>query len=164
MTHHLALSLLVALVLLFASVSGAGETFPVVHNEPITIHIVDGKDGQPLAHVHLSLVAGYDQHDLHLEMWRQEALTDDHGSARLPDELANLPFLQVTVAKSPLCANSHSATFSIDRIRNNGLSAPNSCGIATAEAAPGVFTVFVKRSDATQKTHSHGLSFLGKKN
>jgi hypothetical protein len=97
-------------------------------------------------------------------MWRQEALTDDHGSARLPDELANLPFLQITVARSPLCANSHSDTFSVDRIRNNGLSAPNLCGQITAEVAPGVFTVFVRGRAATEKKSSHKLPFFAKKN
>jgi hypothetical protein len=36
------------------------------------------------------------------------------------------------------------ASFSVELIRRDGLSAPNRCGTATVEDEPGVFTVFVK--------------------
>jgi hypothetical protein len=140
------------LLLLAAQVRGADETFPVVHNDPITIRILDGTDGRPLAHAHLSLVAGYNQRDHHLEMWHEDALTDDHGRARFPDALANLPFLQIRVAKQHICQpDSGSATFNVDRIRRDGLSTANRCGTATVEDAPGVFTVFVKIKNAAPK-------------
>jgi hypothetical protein len=93
----------------------------------------------------LSLLAGYNQRDLHLAMWHDDVSTDDHGIARLPNELANLPLLQISVAKSPACeAHAGSATFSVDRIRRDGASTPNRCGTAISEDLPGVFTVFVK--------------------
>jgi hypothetical protein len=126
-------------------VRGADEDFPVIHNETITIRILDGVDGHPIPHAHLSLLAGYTQRDLHLEMWRQEALTDDHGRARLPNALASFPLLQISVDKNPTCeAHAGSATFSVDLIRRDGVSTPNRCGTAISEDAPGVFTVFVK--------------------
>jgi hypothetical protein len=103
MIRSLALSFGAGLAILAAQVSGADETFPVVHNEPITIRILSGKTAQPLAYAHLILVAGYDQRDLQLQMWHEEALTDDHGNARLPGALANLPLLRVWVAKKQLC-------------------------------------------------------------
>jgi hypothetical protein len=110
-------------------VRGADEDFPVVHSEAITIRILDGSDGHPISHAHLNLLAGYNQRDLHLEMWRQEAFTDDRGKARLSDALANLPFLQISVARKPACeAHAASATFSVDLIRRDGLSTPNRCG------------------------------------
>jgi hypothetical protein len=128
-----------------AQVRGAVEVFPAVHGDPITIRILDGKDGHALAHARLSLVAGYNQRDLHLEMWRTEAITDDRGGARLPDALANLPLLQIAVAKTPVCqAHSGSATFSVDLIRRDGVSTANRCGTASTENTPGVFVVFVK--------------------
>jgi hypothetical protein len=93
------------------------------------------------------LIAGYDQNDLHDQLYRQEALTDAHGQARLSKQLGNLPWLQVWVNKKPLCqAHPRNDNFSVELIRRDGLSAPNRCGTATVEDAPGVFTVFVKSS------------------
>src|ERR1035437_1469055 len=145
MIRPLALSLAAGMALLTATVSGADETFPVVHNEPITVRILSGRDGQPLAHVHLVLIAGYDQSDIHGQLFREEVLSDAHGQARLSNQLANLPWLQVWVNTKPLCqAHARTTSFSVERIRRDGLSAPNRCGTATVEDAPGVFTVFVK--------------------
>ncbi len=141
-----------ALVLLAATAGGADETFPVVHNEPITVRVLSGKSGQPLAHAHLTLTAGYSQRDLQLAMWHEDALTDDQGKARLPSELANLPYLEIKVAKKHLCmAGPSTAAFSVERIRRDGLSAANRCGTVTVENAPGVFTVFVKGKNAKAK-------------
>src|ERR1039457_4384758 len=98
MIRPLALSLAAGAALLTATLNGAAETFPVVHNEPITVRILGGKDGQPLAHLHLVLLAGYDPSDLHDQLFRAEVLTDDHGLVKVPKQLANLPWLQVWVA------------------------------------------------------------------
>ena len=145
MIRPLALSLAAGMALLTATLSGADETFPEVHNEPITVRILGGKDGQPLAHLHLILLAGYDQGDLHDQLYRAELLTDTHGQARLPKQLANLPWLQVWVSKKPLCqAKPRGESFSVELIRRDGVSAPNRCGMATVEDEPGVFAVFVK--------------------
>jgi hypothetical protein len=133
------------MVLLTATLNGAAETFPVIHNEPITVRILGGKDGLPLAHQHLTLLGGYDQSDLHDQLYRSEVLTDSHGQVKLPRQLANLPWLQVWVDKKPLCqAKPRGENFSVELIRRDGLSAPNRCGTATVEETPGVFTVFVK--------------------
>lgn len=124
---------------------GSAESLPVVHHEPITIRILSGKDGLPLAHLHLILIAGYRASDLREQLFREEALTDARGQARLSSQLANLPWLQVWVDKKPLCqVHPRTASFSVERIRRDGLSAPNRCGTATVEDAPSVFTVFVK--------------------
>jgi hypothetical protein len=132
-----------------AQVRGADEVFPVVHDDAITIRILDGADGHPIPHAHLSLLAGYNRRDLHLAMWHDDVSTDDQGKARLPDELANLPFLEIGVGKQHICeAGSGSAIFSVDRIRRDGLSTSNRCGKATVGDAPGAFTIFVK-----SKTH-----------
>jgi hypothetical protein len=135
------------MALLTATLCGADETFPVVHNEPITVRILGGKDGQPLAYYHLLLIAGYDQNDLHDQLYRQELLTDAHGHVRLPKQLANLPWLQVWIDKKSLCqAHPRRDSFSVELIRRDGLSAPNRCGTVTVGDAPGVFNVFVKSS------------------
>jgi len=148
MIRPLALSLAAGMALLTATLCCADETFPVVHNEPITVRILGGKDGQPLAHLHLVLLAGYDQGDLHGQLYRAELLTDAHGQVHLPKQLANLPWLQVWVAKKQLCqANPRGESFSVELIRRDGVSAPNLCGTATVEDAPGVFTVFVKSKE-----------------
>jgi hypothetical protein len=145
MIRPIAISFAAALSLLTASVCGADEPHSVTHNEPITVRILSGKDGQPLAHSHLILIGGYDQDEIHDQLWREETLTDAHGQASLSKQFANLPWLQVWVDKKPLCqANPRKTSFSVERIRRDGLSAPNRCGTATVEDAPGVFTVFVR--------------------
>jgi hypothetical protein len=145
MIRPIALSLAAGVALLTAAISGAGESFPVDHSEPITVRILNGRNGQPLAHLHLVLIGGYDRHDLHDQLFLEEALTDAHGQVRLSNQLANLPWLQVWVNKKPLCqAHPRKASFSVEEIRRDGLSAPNRCGTATVEDAPGIFTVFVK--------------------
>ena len=134
-------------VSLAAAAGPTNEIFPNAHSEPIIIRILDGKHGQPLVHVHLILVAGYDKRDIRLRLWEDEALTDDQGRARLPNQLANLPFLRIKVAKKHMClANAGATLFSVEQMRGAGLSAPNRCGFATVTDAPGVFTVFVKAS------------------
>jgi hypothetical protein len=149
MIRLLAQPLAAGLILLAAPICGADEVFPVVHNEPITIRVLSGRDGHPLAKAHLTMVAGYNQRDIDLRMRREEALTDAHGVARLPNALANFPLLVVTIAKMRLChRNGREAVFSTERIRNDGLSAPNRCGTAIVQDAPGVFTVWVKTGKA----------------
>jgi len=134
-----------ALLLLTASASRADETFPVVHDEPITVRVLDGLNGKPLVHAHLLLIAGYDKEQLKMQTWREEALTDANGKAVLSKQLDNLPFLQVWVLKEKTCqSNPRSDVFSIDRIRRDGLSTPNLCGITSVENTPGSFTVFIK--------------------
>jgi hypothetical protein len=139
------LSLAAGLALSTAAFCRANETFPVVHNQPITVRILSGKNGLPLSSLHLALLGGYDQSDLHDQLYREEVLTDALGNVRLPKQLANLPWLQVWVRKMPLCQSApRKASFSVELIRRDGLSTPNLCGPVSAQDAPGVFTVFVK--------------------
>jgi hypothetical protein len=147
-----ALILAAGMALLTAVNCGADETFPNVHNEPITVRILGGKNGLPLAHQHLILIAGYDRNDLHDQIFREEAITNAQGQVRLSNQMANLPLLQVWVDKNPLCqANPRAAGFSVEQIRRDGLSTPNRCGTVTVEDAPGVFTVFVKSKEVKVK-------------
>jgi hypothetical protein len=149
MFRHFAQPLGAGLILLAVQVCGADETFPVVHNEPITIRVLSGRDGHPIAGAHVILTAGYDQRDINLHLRREEALTDEHGNARLPSALANFPLLLVSVAKKHLCqGDHHGSVFSVERIRRDGLSAPNRCGTVSVEDAPGIFAVWVKTGKA----------------
>jgi hypothetical protein len=141
----LAAGLATGLAMRAAAQGHAVESLPSVHNEPISVRILNADDGKPLAHVHLVLIAGYDMGEIHDQLWREETLTDDRGEAQLSRQFANLPFLQVWVTKRKLCQQNPGAkSFSVETIRRDGVSAPNRCGIATVENAPGVFTVFVK--------------------
>lgn len=154
MIRPLAISLAAALSLLAAPFCGADEPDSVNHSEPITVRVLSGKDGQPLVHTHLILIAGYDQGEIRDQLWREETLTDALGQARLSKQFANLPWLQVWVDKKPLCQDTPRKTsFSVERIRRDGLSTPNRCGAATVEDAPGLFTVFVQtgKKDAPAK-------------
>lgn len=123
---------------------------PVVHHEPITVRVLDGRGGVPLARVHLMLIAGYDERDLHQGLWQEEAVTNGAGFARVPDSLVNFPYLQVVVARHRMCIGDVSQSrFSMERIRFAGLNSPNRCGVLTVENLSGVFVIFAKakRSD-----------------
>ncbi len=152
----LAAGLALGLALPAAAAGNAGESFPVNHEDSIAVHILNGRNGQPLGHLHLILIAGYNQQDMRDQFWREEVISDAHGQVRLSNQMENLPWLQVWVGKKKLCqAKPRTASFSVDLIRRDGLSAPNHCGMATVEDAPGVFAVFVKGSRSASK-HKRG--------
>jgi hypothetical protein len=141
----------------------ADEIFPVVHNDTITVRVLNGKYGVPITHAHLTLAGGYDARDIGLRFWQEELLTDKNGEMRLPNGLANLPFLQILVAGHKLCqAHPKASMFSVDRMRRDGLSAPNRCGTFAVEDAPGVFTVFVNGDNgAPPVIRTGGTSAVG---
>ncbi len=153
MNRNWTICVAVAMVLLAAGVCSADEVFPVVHNEPIVVRVLDGKSGTPQAHVHVVLVAGYDRRDLALGLWREEAVTDKAGEGRLSNALRNLPLLRVEVLKRSSCApDAGDAVISVERIRRDGLSAANRCGTVVAVDAAGVFAVFVEGKKPAAKT------------
>ncbi len=134
-----------AILLLTASACAAGEVFPAVHNQPITLRVLDGANGKPQPYAHVVLVAGYDRRDLGVGLWRQEAVTDGAGEMRLSNQLRNLPLVRVEVLKRHGCEpDSGGAAFSVELIRRDGVSGANRCGTVAVEDAPGVLTVFVK--------------------
>jgi len=135
---------LLGLALLASTQNSSAQTsIPVDHHEPITIHIVDAKNGQPLAYLHVVLAGGYDRQDLEKHIWHEDAMTDEHGVIRLPAALLNLPWLQVLTPKSNACkANPYAQIFSVERMRIDGLSTPNRCGEISVVDQPGVFTFF----------------------
>lgn len=136
----------------------AQTSIPVDYKEPITIHIVDGEGGHPIAHLHLALIAGYDRHDLEKHLWVEDAMTDEHGDIHLPAVLMNLPWLRVLMPKQNICkADPRLETFSVERMRNDGLSSPNRCGTVTVVEQPGVFTLFAQERS---NTHPSGDTTL----
>jgi hypothetical protein len=143
----LARSLSVGLALGLSPFAWANETFPTIHDAPITVQVRSGLDGKPVPRAHLLVVAGYDQQDLRQQTWHEEAQTDSEGKARLSDRISNLPFLQVWVTGADLCQRKpRNEAFSVDRVRRDGVSTPNECGFVTSVDEPGTFTVFVKPS------------------
>jgi hypothetical protein len=152
MNRNLTIWVGVAMLMVTARVCSADEVFPVVHHDPITVRVLDGKGGRPQARVRVVLRAGYDRRDLRLRMWREEAVTDAEGMVRLSDTLRNLPLLRVEVLRRHACsAGTKEDAISVERIRLAGLSGVNRCGFASANDAPGVFTVFVKGKKASAK-------------
>jgi hypothetical protein len=126
--------------------------FPVIHPEPITVHVVDSRDGHPMARLHVVLVAGYDRSDLEKHVWHEAVMTDDEGVIHLPATMLNLPWLGVLMPKSSTCkTDPRIETFSVEQMRLDGLSAPNRCGTATWIDHPGEFVVFADKRAQAQK-------------
>jgi len=145
MNRNLTICACLSFGLLGGSVCRADEVFPVVHNEPIAVRVLNGKDGHPQAQTRVVLTAGYDRRDLRLAQWREEVLTDSAGMVQLSNALRNLPLLQVEVPNRHGCApGAETMALSVERIRGSGMTGANRCGTAVVENAPGVFTVFVK--------------------
>lgn len=127
----------------------ASEPFPVVHHEPLTVRILDGVSGKPRAGQHIVLAGGYTDRDLALGLWQEGARTNASGEVRIPDVLANLPFLRVWVIKAKTCqAKGTPGRLLVDEIRNRGWSAGNTCGATVATAVPGTLVLFVRGGTA----------------
>jgi len=129
-----------------------GEIFPVDNADTIRVRVLDGRSGKIVPHAHIVLLGGYDQGEVHRQIFREERLTNDRGEMKLSRQLENLPWLQVWVDGSSLCQQRpEKASFSVELIRRDGVSAPNRCGTAVAEEEPGLFTVFVKNPEMGTK-------------
>jgi len=152
--------LILALALLFPSRHAAAQMFfPVVHPEPLTVRVVDAQDGHPQAYLHVALVAGYNRNDVERHLWREDLITDEHGEVRLPATLLNLPWLGILMPKASTCRSDPRAqAFSVERMRQEGMSAPNRCGALTVGARPGVLTVFAQDRKEGRRNHGSGES------
>jgi hypothetical protein len=125
--------------------SHAQESFPEIHNQPIVIHFLDAGDASPQVHLHVILVAGYSQDDLRRSLWWEERTTDSRGDLQLPQAMINLPWVQVFVAQGKRCSRRQAAqTLSVERIRSDGMSSRNVCGLAAAKDKPGELNFFVQ--------------------
>lgn len=143
MSRILSISLFVSAVA-SALICSASEPFPVVHHEPLTVRVLDGASGKPRAGVRVVLAGGYTERDIALGLWQEGARTNASGEVRIPDALANLPFLRVWVIKAKSCqAKGALGRLLVDRIRNEGWNADNTCGTPTAAATPGKLVLFV---------------------
>jgi hypothetical protein len=141
-----------AAVLLPAAVCGADEVFPVVHNDAITVRVLDAKNGKPLARAHVVLVGGYNLRDLRLGLSRQEALTDSDGAVHVRNALRNLPLVRVEVAKQRSCGLGRGRVpFSVELIRRDGMSESNRCGTAAVKDEAGMLTLWVKGKETQSK-------------
>jgi hypothetical protein len=135
----------VGLILVLIAASGAGQAIPAVHSEPITIRILNGKSGLPLPHLHLAVIAGYDERDIRHGLWAEEVSTDSSGEAQLPQGLVDFGFLQVSLRKAKAYQkSSRRERYNLARIRRDGFSTPNECGIIRVLDRPGVLTIFAR--------------------
>jgi len=122
-----------------------GESFPVVHREPVTVRVLNGTSSNPLPGARLTLIAGYTERDLEQRLWREEVVTDAGGEAHIPGSLGDFPFLQIRPLEQKLCQEtSRGETYNVERIRGEGLNTPNRCGPVTVAATPRVLVVFVR--------------------
>lgn len=126
-----------------------GEVIPVDHREPIRIRVLDGKSGQPIRHVRLIFTAGYTDSDLRRRLWREESATDLSGQAQLPRALANFPFLRITLHGARQCSGQGKTPYNVARIRSEGMSALNRCGLISSRDTAGTLTLFARSSNSS---------------
>lgn len=149
MSRILSISLFVSAVA-STLICSASEPFPVVHHEPLTVRVLDGTSGKPRAGLRVVLAGGYTERDIALGLWQEGARTNASGEVRIPDALANLPFLRVWVIKAKSCQPKGApGRLLVDRIRNEGWNTDNICGTSTSAATPGKLVLFVKSNSAS---------------
>jgi hypothetical protein len=83
--------------------------------------------------------------------------TDSSDEARLPQGLVDFAFLQVWLRKVKACQrNSQGELYNLVRIRRDGFSTPNNCGIIRVLDRPGVLTIFT-RSGRDSNAHASAI-------
>ena len=110
-------------------------------NVGISIHVIDGKHGKPVANEHLLVFYGDSEAQVLAQKHHFETRTNSAG-----DVLLNLVngFLQVWIDRHPLCQPSIDI-FNIETIQSSGIVAPDICGSATHQALPGNLYLFVRK-------------------
>ncbi len=118
----------------------------------IVVHVVDGRNGRPLANQHLLVFAGESPESVREHNKQFELVTDKDGLAALTSVSHTVRWIQVWVDWHILCQREpNSKSFSVAEILSTGLSTPNTCGSAVQKPTPGHFVVFARPAHFWEK-------------
>jgi len=127
---------------------------PTAQEKNIIIRVMDGRNGKPMANMHLMVSLGSSQEDVRELKSHVDLQTDLNGVALLSIDESTISRIQVWVDWHTLCQETpNTKSFSIEEIRKSGLSTPNNCGSVTREKAPNHLTVFARPAHFWEKLH-----------
>jgi hypothetical protein len=107
----------------------------------VTIEVVDGKSGKPLAHAHILVFTSDEQPTIRTGK-SLGTMTDERG---LVVSETNSRFVQVLVDSHKLCQKEPNLqSFEVSKIVVAGLTTPNNCSSIVKEVTPGKFVVFAR--------------------
>jgi hypothetical protein len=122
----------------------------VAGNGTVEIHVVNGKNGKPVANAHVLVFQGGSKEEVKQLKYHLDLRTDSEGIAVLPNDA--MPWLRVWVDWHRSCqSNSDSGIYPLAMIRNSGLVTPNNCSSISKETSPDELYLFVRGETFLEK-------------
>jgi hypothetical protein len=134
--------LLLALLLpVFCAVAGNGA---------VEVHVVNGKNGKPVAGAHVLVFHGGSADEVKQLKHSLDLRADSNGVAVLPSDI--MLWLRVSVDWHRSClSDPGGGIYSLATIRDLGLVDSNTCGSITRKASPGTLYLFVRDETLLEK-------------
>jgi hypothetical protein len=129
----------------------AGGTL-LPQDNSIVVHVINGKNGTPLAHAHVLIFGGSSAEDIRHNGKPYSLQTDANGLAVLTLS-PTVSQLKVFVDWHTVCRKEspNLVSYSVAGIKAQGINTPNNCGSASRSSAPGHFFVFVRDMTSQEK-------------
>ena len=122
----------------------------VAGNGTVEVHLVNGKNGKPIAGVHVLVFQGASADEVKQLKYSLELRTDSDGVAVLPSD--TMPWLRVYVDWHRSCQSDQGGgIYSLATIRDWGLVTPNTCGSITRRASPDTVYLFMRDETFLEK-------------
>ncbi len=124
----------------------------MAQNAKIVLHVVNGKNGKPIANHRLIVSAGVPGESARSWVPNGDLTTNKDGLATLTISATDTEWIQVWVDHLSLCqSDPNGHLFSVSTIMSAGLSAPNNCSALVLKDTPGHFVVFARPATFREK-------------
>ncbi|MES2222220.1 MAG: hypothetical protein V4587_14795 [Acidobacteriota bacterium] len=118
----------------------------------ITVQVLDGRNGKPLADQHVLVFTGTSSGAVKSHAEHTGLTTGKDGVGTLTIFPSETQWLQVfTDGRIPCFADPNQASFSVSEIMSKGLVTPNNCSKLMREPSPGHFIIFARPAHFMEK-------------
>lgn len=118
----------------------------------ITVYVLDGRNGKPLANQHVLMFTGMSSSAVKSHAEHTGLTTDKNGVGTLTIYPAETQWLQVFADGRVLCyPDPNQSSFSVSDIMSKGLVTPNNCSALVREPSPGHFIIFARPARFMEK-------------
>jgi hypothetical protein len=122
----------------------------VAGNGTVEVHVVNGKNGKPIAGTHVLVFQGGSADEVKQLKYSLELRADSDGVAVLPSD--TMPWLRVSVDWRRSCQSDPGGGIdSLPTIRDSGLVTPNTCSSITLRASPDTLYLFMRDETFREK-------------
>jgi len=138
-------------VLLFSATMKAQNT-GMEKTLDITVQVLDGRNGKPLADQHVLVFTGLSSNAVKSHAEHTGLTTGKDGVGTLTIFPSETQWLQVFADGRVLCyPDPNQSSFSVSEIMSKGLATPNSCSKLMREPSPGHFIIFARPASFMEK-------------